>query len=321
MKIVHWTLKNGSGLHRTAEGISKAEQALGLDSITIDTMIATGWEKGVDADIHCVHSHLPDVVSIKKAKIVHFIHGTPEHAFKSSVEQGLSGVYAPSDSWMIGQYWLQHADISITFWPRHQAIWQSLCDKKTIVHYLPMGIDKSFWKPVESRGKFAGEPSLFTAENCHDIKWPLDLFMAWEWITDKIPKTRLHAHYLPRDQWRWWFPLVNRNGAAFKSFISGGVFNDIDLRNCFNSIDYYIGLVRYGDHNRICLEAKSSGTKLISFCGNKYADYWVHEGDQRNIADEIIRILKGEIMPRETDNVVDICETVKELKEIYEKII
>lgn len=320
MKVVHWTLKNGSGLHRVAESMAKAEQALGLESLTIDTMVSSGWDKGVDADIHCVHSHLPDIVDRKKAKIVHFIHGTPEHSFQNSVEQGLSGNYAPSDSWMITQYWLQHADITVTFWPRHQAIWQSLCDKHNKIRLLPMGIDKSFWKPTESRGKFAGEPSLFTAENCHYIKWPLDLLMAWEWITNEIPKARLHAHYIPKDQHRWWFPLANRNGAAFKSFLSGGIFNDVDLRNCFTSVDYYIGLVRYGDFNRICLEAKATGTKLISYKSNPYADFWVEEGDQREIAKQVVSILRGDVSPRETQEVVDITETVRGTIKLYEEL-
>lgn len=320
MKVAHWTLKNGSGLHRMAESIAQAEVTLGIDSITIDSMQSSEWEKGVDADIHVVHSHLPDVVDFEKVKIVHFVHGTPEHCFQVSVEQGLSGAYAPSDSWMITQYWLQHADITVTFWPRHQAIWQSLCDKHTKVRLLPMGVDKSFWQPTGSKGKFAGEPSLFTAENCHSIKWPLDLLIAWDWVTKSVPKARLHAHYLPRDQHRWWFPLANRNGAAFKSYLSGAVFNDVELRNCFASVDYYIGLVRYGDHNKICMEAKAVGAKLISYEGNPYADFWVKEGDQRRLAEDLEVIMKGEVKPRKAEDVVDISETARGLSKLYEEL-
>lgn len=317
MKIAHWTLDNGSGLHRVAESMALAEKALGYDSSIIVSTNKSQWDMGVDADVHVSHSHVPDEAIKAGSKVVWVGHGTPEHCFQISVDEGLRGGYAPSDSWMICQYWLQKADALVTFWPRHQAIWKSLCDKNTEVHCIPMGVDKLFWSPQESRGKFAGEPSLYTAENCHNIKWPLDLLMLWPWVTEEIKKARLHAHYIPRDQHRWWFPLVNRNGAAFKSYISGGVFSHADLRNAFSSVDYYIGLVRYGDFNRICLEAKATGAKLISYRGNPYADYWITEGDQREMAKELIAILKGDCVPRETLEVPDVKQTAEAMIEIY----
>jgi hypothetical protein len=100
-----------------------------------------------------------------------------------------------------------------------------------------------------------------------------------------------------------------------------------DLRNVFNSVDYYIGLVRYGDFNRISMEAKASGCKLISYTGNPYADYWLPEGDQRTMAGELIKILKGEVKPRANQTlepileVPDISETAAEMIKIYEGLI
>lgn len=311
MRVIHWTLQNGSGLHRVAEDISRAEQALGVDSLTVDSTDPSKWN--VDGDVHVVHSHLP----IKtKGKIVWVGHGTPEHCFQLSVEAGLNHGYGASDSWMLIQYWMQHADALITFWPRHQWIWQSLADKRTQVHCVPMGVDKSFWQPVDSRGKYAGDPSLFTAENCHYIKWPLDLIIAWPSVSEHVPAARLHIGYLPRDQHRWWFPLVNRNGAAFTSYISENVMGKEDLRNAFVSCDYYVNLVRYGDFNRIGLEAKASGCKVISYANNPYADYWLTEGDQRKMAQELISILSGcEALP--SQDVPDISQTAAEMVAIY----
>lgn len=321
MKIAHWTLKNKSGLHRVAESIAAEEVKMGHDSILIDSTNAKEWEMGVDADIHVVHSHMPDIMAKAAKKVVWIGHGTPEHVFQSSVESGLNGGYGASDPFMLIQNWLRKADAIVTFWPRHKEIWASMCDKNKPVHCIPMGVDKSFWKPVESRGKFAGSPSVFTAENCHYIKWPLDLFIAWPWVTEEIYDAALHAWYLPRDQHRYWFPLINQNGAAYKSYISADVQSHEDLRNTFNSVDFYCGLVRYGDFNRISLEAKASGCKLISYTGNPYADFWVPEGDQRTIAKKMIKILKGEIKPRKTEEVPDISETAEKLLKIYEEIL
>ncbi len=317
MKIAHWTLKNKSGLHRVAESMAAEEVKLGIESVLVDSVNMQEWEMGVDADVNVVHSHLPDTMKTQAKRIVWIGHGTPEHVFQSSMEASLNGGYGASDPFMLIQHWIREADALVTFWPRHQAIWQSMAGKGKSVHCIPMGVDKNFWKPVESRGKYAGDPSVFTAENCHYIKWPLDLFIAWPWVTKEITDARLHAGYLPNDQHRHWFPLINQNGAAYTSFISANVLGHEDLRNTFNSVDYYIGLVRYGDFNRISMEAKASGCKLISYPGNPYADYWVTEGDQRKIADELIRIFKGEVEPLTPLEVPDISETTKAMIDIY----
>jgi len=258
---------------------------------------------------------------IKNPKIVWIGHGTPEHVFQSSVEEGHSGKYGAGDGWMLIQYWLQHADALVTFWPRHQAIWQSLCDKGRKVHCIPLGVDRSFWKPIQSAGMFAGKPSLFSCENAHYIKWPLDLFIMWPWIYPRLPGACLHVAYLPTDVHRWFFPLVNRNGASYACHISPRVFSHEELRNVFCSIDYYVGLVKYGDFNRLCLEAKACGCKTISYAGNPYSDFWLPEGSQVEGAELMYQILSGQITPRETEPVHDISETAKGMIEVYEEVL
>lgn len=320
MKVSHWTLKNGSGMANVACDLARAESAAGLTSIAVACDRPEEWEVGMDADIHVVHTHLPDPARIKGKPIVYIPHGTPEHCFTSAVEAGLNGGYGASDPWMLAQYWLQRSDAVVTFWERHAAIWNTMLGGKRSCDVLPLGIDTAFWTPVASAGKFAGDPSLFTAENCHYIKWPLDLAMLWPWMADEVPGAALHLVYLPRDQHRWWFPLLNANGASFKMYISPGVMDKPALRNAFCSTDYYIGLVRYGDHNRICLEAKASGATVISFAGNQYADYWLPEGDQRTMFASLTKILKGEAERREPLAVPSLSDTATRMREIYERI-
>ncbi len=307
-------------MNTVANELSKAEISQGLDSIVLDSVNANEWEQGMGADIHVSHSHVPDKIRINGGKTVWVGHGTPEHCFQTSVEDGAKGGYGHPDTWMLVQWWLQHADAMVTFWPRHQTIWQSLCDNGRKVHCVKLGVNKEFWHPIQSRGKFVGEPSLFTAENCHYIKWPLDLFIAYPLIIEKMPDIYLHCLYLPRDQHRWFFPLVNRNGAAFKSHISGSIFGKEDLRNAFCSVDYVVNLVRYGDYNRLGLEAKACGAKLITYPGNPYSDYWVKEGDQRNMAEDFIKIFSG-IDTLVGEEICDIKDTAKEMIKIYESIV
>jgi hypothetical protein len=242
--------------------------------------------------------------------------------FHSGYEQGLvSGAYGHGDAWMMAQFWLQHCDATVTFWPRHQKIWQSLSDRRTRVECVPCGIDTAFWVPQTSNGHYAGAPALLTAENCYEIKWPLDLFLAWPWVIEAgLYEARLHALYVPKDQHRWWFPLVNRNGASFHAYIGPHIFSETNLRNAFCSVDYYVGLVRYGDFNRISLEASATGAKLISYTGNPYADYWVPEGDQRTLAAAIVDILKGVTVSRQKETVPDISQTAAAMHALYESL-
>lgn len=324
MKVAHWVMFNTSGMFRVAETLVKAECLLGLQSFLCDFSKDSDVDEVADADVHVCHTHIPDDVRLKSSKpfkTVWVAHGTPEYVFTSSVINGLNKGYGFSDSWQLAQYWMQNADAIVTFWPRHQKIWKSLCDKNTVVDCFPMGLDKEQWKPVESLGHYLGSPSLFTAENCDYSKWPLDLFFAWPWIWPQIPKAHLHAIYLPTDQHRWWYSLMNRNTSGFKTISSGTLLNPDGLRNAFCSNDYYIGLVRYGDANKISLEANACGAKTISYRGNEYSDYWVTEGDQRIMAKELLAILAGRVAPRKKSHVIDISETAKNMKAIYERIV
>jgi len=111
------------------------------------------------------------------------------------------------------------------------------------------------------------------------------------------------------------------NRSAYRSHISSIMYSQRDLANAFASVDYYIGLVRYGDYNRICLEAKAAGCPVISYRGNDYADYWIDEGDQRIMAAQLTMILRGEVEPRQTAGVPDIAETALALSMIYARLL
>jgi hypothetical protein len=324
MKVCHWSVRNTSGMFRMAESFVEQEKALGIDSIFVEYGKSEGYDVALDADIHVCHTHIPDSIkkrATKPYKVVWVAHGSVEHVFTDAVICGTHQQYGAADNWMLSQYWLQHADAVVTFWPRQQAIWQSMCDKNTKVNLLPMGVEKDFWKPIQTGKKYMGKPSVFTAENCHYAKWPLDLLICWPWVYEEVEGSFLHCIYLPTDKHRWFFSLVNRNGAHYHSVMSALCFGPEMLRNAFCSNDYYIGLVRYGDFNKVCLEANACGAKTISYRGNPYSDFWITEGDQRDMARELIEILKGNIEPRKKDAVPSAEETTAAMVKVYEGIL
>lgn len=324
MKVVHWTAHNKSGMNRVAETMQKFERAAGNESYIANSFEVTKaeMEPYLDADIHVSHTYLPEWfkkrITNKNYKLVWVGHGTPEHVFQTSVIDGAEGNYGHNDGLMLQQYYMQNADAIITHWPRHAAIYRCLCDKKTPIHVIPLGVDKSFWKKQPSRGKWSGEPSLFSSENCHYIKWPYELLTIWPLVYPRL-KTEgcLHVSYLPMDMHRWFFPLVNRNGASYACHISGKAWPHEHLVNILNSVDYYIGLVQKGDFNRMSHEANACGCKTISFAGNPYSDFWLPEGDQRVSADILVNILNGNIEPRKKDVVPSAEEMTKAMLDIY----
>lgn len=328
MKVVHWTLSNTSGLNRMATQISEAECSLGIDSVVAYTDGGGGisspglykvlpMAEALEADIHVMHSWVPPEA---KGKRVFFAHGTPEHCFHLAVQQGEKEGYTAGDALMLSYYNIDNMEITVTFWPRHAYIWQTF-NPKAHVRVIPMGVKTSQWHKVDSRGKYAGDPSVFMAENCHNIKWPLDIILAWPYIMKRNLGATLHIHYIPHNLHRYFYPLIFQNGTSFKSFTSGTYFPVEELRNAFVSVDYYLSLVRYGDFNTICMEAKACETKVISYRGNPYADYWITEGDQRTMAEELLQIFRGEAIARQPDIIPSIQDTAEAMKKIYEEVL
>lgn len=325
LRVCHWTMYNNSGMNNVAVTMQRAEAALGIDSHIAnpfeekhDVLI----EKFRDFDVHVSHTYFPEwfkkEIKRKDWKLVWLGHGTPEYIFYDSIKQS-SDMHGINDGMMLQQHYLQHADVIITHWERHAAIYRTMVDKRTPVHVVPMGIDRSFWKPVPSLGKFSGTPSLLWSENTHIIKLPYDLLVAWPWVYPKVKGSAvLHLTRLSFDLHRWIFPLVNRNGSSYASHMTTLMWDEAGLRNALCSVDYQIGLVWKGDFNRMSLEANACGAKTISYCGNPYADFWINEGDQRVIAEQLTRILNGEIDPRKDKlTVPDSSETAALMKDLY----
>ena len=153
------------------------------------------------------------------------------------------------------------------------------------------------------------------------MKWAYDLFIAWPWVYDKVPDACLHATYVPTDQHRYWFPLVNRNGASYGAHISPLTWQHEELRTILKSIDYYCNLVRYGDFNHMGLQAAICGAKVISYRGNPFADYWLDEGDQRVLAQQLVSIFRGEVKRREKAPIPELEEMGLAMKAIYEPLL
>lgn len=330
MKVAHHSFCNGSGLANLAQSLCYAERELGIDSVLINSHNESDFENALDADVHVGHTVLPQMFKgksfmkqlTKPFRLVSVGHGTIEHIFEGSVQASENGQYAPSDSLMIMLHDLKRADARVTFWPRHKWILDKFMATGTEMKLVKLGVLKKFWAEGESRGKYAGNPSILSAENAHFIKWPLSLALMWPYVVEEVDSAYLHICYLPSNQARAWYPLVNANGTHFKAHIGPWTFPHNELRRVFKGFDFLWSGVRFGDFNLLCLEALAAGLKVISYKGNPYSHYRIEEGDTRIQCQQLIEVLKGNVEERsDREEVPDISTTAQEMGDIYAEII
>ena len=295
-------------MHRVAEAMARAERAEGATSRVFDPFDAKqlDWELTLDADVHVNHTHIPERYgdhSFKKSvtkpyRWVFPVHGTPEHVFENTIADAVANGYGNGMSYAHHQWGMQTADAVVTFWERHQALYQLATDKHTIIDLIPMGIDLPFWTAGKSKGKYMGKPSFYNCDNQHPFKWSIELIKLWPWVREELEEAVLHCTNIPMGIQRFVDTMATRYGGNHGAIIGNWSYQHEDLRNIFRSIDYYVSPVRYGDHNRVSMEAGAAGAKVISYPGNEYADFWMPEGDHRRVAEALIAIGRGDVEPR-----------------------
>lgn len=311
--------------------MARAEVAIGVESRCLDPFdpAQTGWEWALDADVHISHTHIPEKIgalSFKKSvtkpyRWVFPVHGTPELVFEQSVEDARTNGYGSGTSFVHHQIGMQNADAVLAFVPRHRDLYDLATDKHTIIDLIPMGIDIPFWQAGTNIGKYDGRPSFFNCENQYPFKWGVELLRVWPLIRAELEEAVYHLTNIPGGLQRFVDVLAARYGSVRGAYVGSWSYDHANLRNILKQVDYYVSTVRYGDFNRISLEAGAAGTKVISNPGNVYADYWVPEGDQREMAKAIIAIGKGEVEPRAKTPIPSEQDMAQAAVHVYERIL
>jgi len=308
VNIVHWSSKNRSGMHHVAESMAQAELALGVDSRLMDPHDPKQdqWDIALDADVHVLHTHVPDMIGkvpFKQAcrkpyRMAFFHHGTPELIFENAVRDSESNGYGSAAGYSVSIALMKQADALMCSVPRHHALFSLMMGKQGTVDLIPMGMDLKYWSGGINRGKYQGNPSFLNCENQYPFKWGVEYLKMWPWIRAALPEAFFHISNIPVGTQRFVDVLAAEYGAIYGAVIGNWNYLHSDLRNIFKQVDFYLSSVRYGDFNRMSMEVGASGCKVIAYPGNPYADYWVREGDHRNVAADIIAIGKGDVEPR-----------------------
>jgi hypothetical protein len=309
MKIRHWSIMNQSGLHHLASAVAEGERRLGHDALVVDAADPSLWRSPLhmDADIHAIHSrcapadlaYIRDVLD-REPRVVFYSHGIPEDTIGQAINQVLL-VERPDveDYWSLTRYWLARADAFVVFNYRQQALFQSMTSKGRVVDCVPFGVDTAFWSDgPKNAPHLRGAPAVWTGENQLRVKWALDALLLWPFVTERVPDAHLHAHYIPFELHRWFVDIANTNGAAYFATITPKYFPHAMLRELWAGCDFMLGTTRYGDPTCLSQQAEAAGLPVISYPGNQHASWWLQEGDQRVMADQLVGIFQGHIPPR-----------------------
>jgi len=334
MKIVHAVQMNQSGMHRLAQNMVVAEQALGNDSMLIDAKHEGQWAlpQVLNADLYVIHSifpkgarHLIETAQNRKVKTVFVAHGIPEYAMDEAVkafEQAqASQAESFGDVWFLLRHWLKEADAFVTFNPRHAALYDRMVPSERKVDVVPMGVDRAFWSAPCVAEPMLGNPCVWMSENQNRIKWALDTIIAWPFVMDALPEAHLHAHWIPLDLHRFFIDLANANGAAYGATIDSLHFTHQRMKELWQTAHFILSPTRYGDITLLAMEANAAGRPLITYKGNEYAQFWLEEGDQRRMAEQLVAIFKGEVKARPVLQAPDLSDMGRAMLAVYARVL
>jgi len=319
MKITHWALKNGSGLAQVAEDLSVCEKQAGIESIVCDALNPNDVKMGMNADLHVAHAHIPSEIAVRHTKPwITVAHGAPEYVMETMATE--DGLNQKGNSFAAGWMMMQQADAVVSFWDRHIKMYLNWTDKP--IYKINMGVPLGFWQKESVATKQPGTPAFLTCENSVRSKWILDLLLLFPWLLEDFPDAALNCYYVPMMQHKMFYPILYATKAVRGVYISSQKLNKQLLLQTLRGSDYYLNLCRYGDFNQMGMQAKAAGCKVISYRGNPYADYWITEGDQRDMAIQLLAIMKGWTQPRNNvEPIPDTKDMVNGMLRVYQEVL
>lgn len=323
MKIAHFVYfaPKRSGLYETTRDLCAAEIALGYDAKLVDTAwvdhktpsptsfrldrgidIAT-MEWAEDADIHVLHSRIPDALYGKKPAVV-VLHGAPEYVFYSELfghKQGDGG-----HTTLLNYGKQPFIKKFVTFWPRHLDYWKALFgDARVVFVNAPVKMDE--YTPEGPKHVFQnnGKINIGFCDTWRPtfFKDPFQILVGVRryWLAN--PDVRLQIFGIPSDEKRIkeWGGVWDRHILAMKR--QGDFFGDIHqmhdkMADVYRSLDVVI--TSSVDASRIVRESLSCGTPVIAPYGNQYSGYTCDLTYPEGIAEALQEVLMDLSANRET---------------------
>jgi len=341
--IVHWTnwSPRKSGMYESVKDQVKYERKLGLQSDMADPhdknrggrpeiddgwFSAISWEQAKKADIHVLHSWIPDEIKkIKGKKRVAVLHGPNEHMLWKEFTSNRK-----DESFNLHLRILWEYDATVVHYEHERRILE-LYDEKDRLHYIPNSIDLDRYTDKEiSKWKYQNHPAILSCDTMRLEKLPAQIIWAMPRIAKRIPTARLTIFSLPLEGISTWRNIFCKNKEREIEGLCENIQLEIsDLRPFMAGADIGFNNNMSGIHSRAQMEMMAMGVPVIAY-GGEYTPYVARIWDLDSIAEQIERCWKdikkeGSQVREETRRYArknfDRAVSAKQYAELYKKLL
>jgi len=342
--VVHWTnwSPRKSGMYESVKDQVKHERKAGIESDMADPhdksrggrteiddgwFSAVSWEKAKKADIHVLHSWIPDEIKkIKGKKHVAVLHGPNEHMLWKEFTSDRKDEAFNLHLRILWQY-----DATIVHYEHEKAILE-LYDEYGRLHLVPNSIDLERYQ--ETKGdlvwQYKNHPAILSCDTVRLEKLPAQIMWAMPKIAKRIPEARLSLFSLPLEGISTWRNMFCKaKGRELENLCENIQFEINDLRPFMRGADIGFNNNMNGIQSRAQMEMMAMGIPIVAYNGD-YTPYIAKIWDLDSIAEQVERCWKdinkeGSQVKEETRRYArkhfDRSVAVKQDIEIYRKLL
>jgi glycosyltransferase involved in cell wall biosynthesis len=283
------------------------------------------WTKAKEADIHVLHSWIPNEIrELKGKKFVAVLHGPNEHMFwKEWVSERKEEAF----NLHINILWKYDATVVLN---KHEFDILELYDEHNRLHYIPNSIDLERYQGEEMTWKYTNHPAIISCDVLRLEKLPIHIIWAMPRIAKRIPEARLNIFSLALE------PIATYRSVFCRSKERNleHLCENIQLEN--NNLTPFMKGADIGFNNnvsgiasRVTMEMQAMGVPVISY-GGEYTPYIAKVWDLDSIAEQVERCWndlkkEGSTVKEETRKYAqehyDREKEVKKYIELYNKLL
>jgi glycosyltransferase involved in cell wall biosynthesis len=287
---------------------------------------AVSWEQAKKADIHVLHSWIPDEIKkIKGKKHVAVLHGPNEHMLWKEFTSDRKDEAFNLHLRILWQY-----DATVVNYEHERKILE-LYDEHGRLHYIPNSIDLERYQEKDIMPwKYQCHPAILSCDTVRLEKLPAQILWAMPEIAKRIPEARLTIFCLPLEGISTWRNLLCKNkGRTIENLCENIQLEISDLKPFMRGADIGFNNNMSGIQSRAQMEMMAMGVPVIAY-GGEYTPYIAKIWDLDSIAEQVERCWKdihqdGSQVREETRRYArknfDRAVSVKKYVELYKKVL
>jgi glycosyltransferase involved in cell wall biosynthesis len=283
------------------------------------------WEKAKAADIHVLHSWIPDEMrKIAGKKYVAVLHGPNEHMlWKEWVSERKEEAF----NLHINILWKYHATVVLN---QHEYDILKLYDEYGRLHYIPNSIDLERYQSDPFAWRYTNHPAILSCDVLRLEKLPCHIIWAMPRIKALIPEARLNLFSLSLEPIATYRNIFCRSkGRELEHLCENIQLENNNLQPFMRGADIGFNNNVSGIASRVTMEMQAMGVPVISY-GGSYTPYVAKIWDLDSIAEQVARCWKDLTAEESTvradtlkyaqDN-YDRAKSVAQYVELYNKVL